>query len=223
MLSASVSEIHLFHRCSRLLAYHRSGRKNAWKVGLAGTDQMPGTFFHDRIAAPFYKTIASGTNNKVVRKLVYTLDRSTDENRAEYLLAFLESCFFIPVVTKYGKRFQARKIITLGRGLELWNSCLTRFLNQFDPVTEQKGWKTLLNKCFHDPEVVISVRCKLDEKTMIRVSGRYDALMLNPDKGEAIIVEFKGRKAGAPDEDFLQVALYGWLLNKRQVFLQMLV
>ncbi len=65
MLSASVSEIHLCHRCPRLLAYQRIGKKNAWKVGLSGTDEMPGTFFHDRIAAPFYKKMAAGGNTKM--------------------------------------------------------------------------------------------------------------------------------------------------------------
>ena len=50
---------------------------------------------------------------------------------------------------------------------------------------------------------------------MLRVTGRYDALMLNPDKGEAVLVEFKGRKAGTLDEDFLQVALYAWIFKQK--------
>jgi DNA segregation ATPase FtsK/SpoIIIE, S-DNA-T family len=35
------------------------------------------------------------------------------------------------------------------------------------------------------------------------------------DKGEAILIEFKGRKEGVPDEDFLQVALYAWIFKQK--------
>lgn len=216
MLSASVSDIHLCHRCPRLLAYRLGGSKNAWKVGLPGTGEMPGAFFHDRIAAPFYKTVASGgSNTKIFRELVATLNKTTGEDRQKHLLAFLEKYFFIPTINKHAKRFQAVRIISLGRGLEVWNRFLADFFNRFDPSKEKENWKSLLNKLVHDPETIIGVKCKVDEKTVLRVTGRYDALMLNPDKGEAIIVEFKGRKAGAPDEDFLQVALYAWIFKQK--------
>jgi DNA segregation ATPase FtsK/SpoIIIE, S-DNA-T family len=215
MLSTSVSEIHLCHRCPRLLAYRLNGSKKAWKVGLSGTLEMPGAFFHDRIAAPFYKTVASGGNTKIFRKLVETLNITTDKNRQKHLLAFLEKYFFIPPVTKYAKCFQSVRIISLGKGLEAWNRFLTDFFNQFDPTKEKEGWKSLLKKLIHDPETVIEVKYKLDEQTLLRITGRYDALMLNSDKGEAILIEFKGRKEGVPDEDYLQVALYAWIFKQK--------
>jgi DNA segregation ATPase FtsK/SpoIIIE, S-DNA-T family len=215
MLSASVSEIHLCHRCSRLLAYQLSGSKKAWKVGLSGTGEMPGAFFHDRIAAPFYKTVASGGNTKIFRELVGILNKTASKNRQRHLLAFLEKYFFIPIITKHAKYFQSVRIISLGHGFAVWNRFLSDFFNQFDPTKEKEGWKSLLKKLVHDPETLIGVKCKLDKKTMLRVTGRYDALMLNPDKGEAVLVEFKGRKAGTLDEDFLQVALYAWIFKQK--------
>jgi DNA segregation ATPase FtsK/SpoIIIE, S-DNA-T family len=215
MLSASVSEIHLCHRCPRLLAYRLNGSKNAWKVGLSGTWEMPGKFFHERIAAPFYKAVASGGNTRIFQKLVETLNITTNNDRQKHLLAFLEKYFFIPPVTKYGKYFQSVRIISLGKGLEAWNRFLTNFFNKFDPVKEKEGWKSLLKKLIHDPETLIEVKYKLDEQTLLRISGRYDALMLNSDKGEAILIEFKGRKEGVPDEDFLQVALYAWIFKQK--------
>ncbi len=72
-----------------------------------------------------------------------------------------------------------------------------------------------IQRCVHDPEVVLRVNYVLNEGTLLQVAGRYDALMLNPDKGKAIIIEFKGRKTWAPDEDFLQVALYAWLFRHK--------
>jgi DNA segregation ATPase FtsK/SpoIIIE, S-DNA-T family len=215
MLSVSVSEIHLCHRCPRLLAYQLHGNKKAWKVGLSGTREMPGTFFHGRIAAPFYKTVASGGNTRIFRELVATLNIKPDKDRQKHLLAFLEKYFFIPPVTKHAKCFESIKIISLGKGLEIWNRFLTNFFNQFDPAKEKEGWKSLLKKLIHDPETLIDVRYNLDEQTLLQVTGRYDALMLNSEKGEAVLVEFKGRKEGVPDEDFLQVALYAWIFKQK--------
>ena len=216
MLGVSVSEIHLCHRCPRLLGYQCTGKKNAWKAGMSGTDEMPGAFFHERIAAPFYHALVSGENKKALRKLTEVLENTGENDREKYLLAFLEKYFFVPVITRHGKRFESGKILKLGRGLELWNRCLTGFFNRLDPEKKQGRWEDLLKKIVHDPETAISIRCKLDEKTMLRISGRYDALMLDPEKGEAVLIEFKGRKAGESlDEDFLQVALYAWIFKHK--------
>ncbi len=215
MLSASVSEIHLCYRCPRLLAYLLGGSKNAWKVGLSGSGEMPGAFFHDRIAAPFYKAVASGGNTKIFRELVATLNKTVGKDRQIYLLAFLEKYFFIPTITKHARYYPSVRIISLSRGFEVWNRFLADFFDRFDPTKQKGGWKSLLKKLVHDPETLIGVKCRLDKKNILRVTGRYDALMLDPDQGEAVLVEFKGRKAGVPVEDFLQVALYAWIFKQK--------
>jgi S-DNA-T family DNA segregation ATPase FtsK/SpoIIIE len=176
---------------------------------------MPGAFFHDRIAAPFYKAVASGGNTKIFRELVSTLNKSAGEDRQKHLLAFLEKYFFIPTLKKHAKYLESVRIISLGRGFEVWNRFLADFFNRFDPTKQKEGWKLLLKNLVHDPETLISIKCKLDKKNMFQVTGRYDALMLDLDQGEAVLVEFKGRKAGVPNEDFLQVALYAWIFKQK--------
>ena len=215
MLSASVSEIQLCHRCPRLLAYRMAGRKDAWKVGLSGNREMPGKFFHDRIAAPFYKAVASGGNKKIIRELVTTLKKTTGKERQNCLLALLEKHFFIPAIVKYGKSLQSARIQSLGRGFEVWNRFLSDFFNRLDSPRKKEDWKSLLKTLVHDPEILISLKCRLDKETILQVTGRYDALMVDSDQGEAVLVEFKGRKAGPSDDDFLQVALYAWLFKHK--------
>ena len=48
----------------------------------------------------------------------------------------------------------------------------------------------------------------------LRVSGRYDCLMFNPDAARAVVFEFKGFKASDPTVELSQTLVYAWLVEK---------
>ena len=41
MIKLNCTEVHLCHRCPRLLGYQLQGRGHAWKVGLQGSGNFP--------------------------------------------------------------------------------------------------------------------------------------------------------------------------------------
>ncbi|MBW2148892.1 MAG: PD-(D/E)XK nuclease family protein [Deltaproteobacteria bacterium] len=213
MHKANVSQIHLLQRCPRLLAYQLRGRRNAWKIGLAGTGVLPGTLFHDQIAAPFHKMMASGSS-PAVRQRLKALLIGPGENLEMGLLALLEEHFFLPVIKRQSKKLSADQVMQLGRALELWNRHLAQFIRK--ALLEQRGdIDTLPAKTFHNPEELIKSVYDLGDGETFRVIGKYDALLFDAASGEAVVMEFKGRKAGYAEEDFLQIVLYCWLIKTK--------
>ncbi|MDM8550103.1 DNA translocase FtsK [Desulfobacterales bacterium HSG2] len=211
MHKANVSEIHLCQRCPRLLAYQLCGHKNAWRIGLAGTGTMPGKLFHDHIAAPFYKAMASESD---IRKHL-TLLMKSGKNLELGLLALIEKHLFLPVMEQHSKKLGEVQIMQLGHGVELWNRFQAQFLDKI--LQHQKNeTDALLARTFHNPEELIIGIYDLGNDRKFQISGRYDALLFDVTGGEAVVMEFKGRKAGGRvDEDFLQLVLYCWLLRNK--------
>ncbi|MDM8522669.1 DNA translocase FtsK [Desulfococcaceae bacterium HSG8] len=208
MHKANVSEIHLCQRCPRLLAYQLCGHKNAWRIGLTGTGTMPGKLFHDHIAAPFYKAMASESD---IREGL-TLLIGSGKNLELGLLALIEKHLFLPVMEQHCKKLGEVQIMQLGHGVELWNRFQAQFLDKI--LQHQKNdINALLAKTFHNPEELITGIYNLGNDRKLQVSGRYDALLFDVTGSEAVVMEFKGRKAGRADEDFLQLVLYCWLLK----------
>jgi len=107
---------------------------------------------------------------------------------------------------------RADQILRLGRGLELWGRHLARFLGRVcqDP---QRPIEVLLAQTFHNPEVSLQGPYSLEDGRKLQITGQYDALLFDSTSHEAILMEFKGLKAGRIDEDFLQLVLYGWLIK----------
>jgi len=213
MLKASVSEIHLWRRCPRLLAYHLRGWKEAWKAGLPGSASWPGSFFHDRLAAPFHRSVASGADS-VVRRTVAKLLAGPEKEIEEGLARLVEERFFVPALKKRGKGFTTAQMIQLAEGVKDWIGYLGRFLIRAKGVAGPGG-PVNPEDLFHDPEAPLAWDFRLENGETFRVAGRYDALLLDRAAGEAVVLEFKGRAAGETEEDFLQLALYGRLVGER--------
>ncbi len=213
MYRSNVSEIHLCQRCPRLLAYQRRGRRAAWKVGLTGSGSMPGRFFHDHIAAPFHKVMASGSKATLTGGMEALLT-GLPERLEIGLLALLEKYAFSPAMKRHGRKLSDEQGLRLAGGLERWSRFLARFLS--DAFRRRGGSVgSFLAEVFHHPEERLEAVYDLGENTgKVLVAGQYDAALFDGAAGEAVIVEFKGRKAGYVDEDFLQVVLYCWLIRE---------
>jgi S-DNA-T family DNA segregation ATPase FtsK/SpoIIIE len=128
------------------------------------------------------------------------------------LLAILEEHFFLPVMKRQSKKLSTDQMIQLGHGLELWNRHLAQFLGKA-LGGQKREIETLLAEIFHNPEERIQTVCDLKDGGEFRVTGKYDALLFDPSAGEAVVMEFKGHKAGCVEEDFLQIVLYCWLVK----------
>lgn len=210
MHRTNVSSIHLCQRCPRLLGYQLSGYKNVWKIGLVGLN-MPGKIFHEHIAAPFHKAMASGPKTPIYQTVKSLLDKPQEKLEIG-LLVLLEEHFFLPTIQRYGKTLRSDQILQLGRGLELWSRYLSQFLSKICQDRHHDP-ETLLTQSFYKPETLLKGTYILEDGRKLQIAGKYDALLFDSVAGEAIVIEFKGLKAGHLDEDFLQLVLYCWLIK----------
>lgn len=211
MHKVSVSSLHLCHRCPRLLAYESRGAREAWRVGLSGSGTLPGSLFHDAIAAPFHQAMASG-NGPLFYQLV-TLVSGPLGRLEPGLQGAVESRFFLPVMARHAQALTEEQITQLKSGCERWVRQLAGFVGQ--AVSHGQGTpETLVRAVFHPPEARLRTTVVLSSNANVQVTGQYDALLLDLAGGEAVLFEFKGRKASQADEDFVQLALYAWLLKE---------
>ena len=209
MRRINVSGIHLCHRCPRLFAYSLQGNTNAWSVGLRGSGNFPSKIFHNNIAYPIFKKLASRRSNLLKRNLLKSVSE-TDDPLNNILLYFMNFHAMEPYLAKNAGSLKMDQIIALGKGMEKLCEYLGRFLDENTPRTEFIDSADY----FLNPEKEICAVFVTDKNKKISVTGKYDALLLNRKKGRAIIVELKGLFPENEDEDFIQLCLYARLFKE---------
>ena len=211
MPEATVTDIHLCARCPRLLAYRRTGEKGAWKVGYKGSGNFPGSFFHDKIARPFYRELA-GPKRSPLKTELASLIAERPGNFAESFHLALKNHVLDPALAKHASRLGTDQIMALAGGVAAWAKHLAAFSK--DWIDSPDRSKIDISEVFCDPERRMKHSFSLPGGGSLTVSGAFDALMVDRRTGRAIVVEFKGFKPSREDEDFLQAALYGLLIEK---------
>jgi S-DNA-T family DNA segregation ATPase FtsK/SpoIIIE len=194
-----------------LLAYKRAGRDRAWTVGLRGDHRFPGRLFHDRIAQPFHHKLASAQGKRLKQALAGILTGGGPLEAG--LHGLLQAQVLDPFFVRHGPALDADQIMALARAVELWNRHLAAFLagHDWSRETDPAG---RLGEFFRPPEERIQYPFDLGGGQTIRISGAYDMLLVDPRESEAVLLEFKGYRPRHEDEDFIQVALYGWLIHQ---------
>jgi len=210
MHSLNVSEIHLCQRCPRLLAYHLSGHKQVWRIGLSGTQTLPGKFFHDKIVSPFHKKLASTRSH--LFKALKRIHCSDNKQFARAFLEIAENHFFMAMLKKHSHQLEAQQIIHIGKAFEMWCHHLSDFLF---PIISQQQEAIHLEDIFQLPEQAISQTYQSKTGQQLTISGRYDAVLFDIIKKVIVILECKGRELSRSDEDLAQVALYAWLIQQK--------
>ncbi len=211
MPDATVTEIHLCARCPRLLAYLRAGEKNVWKIGLKGSGNFPGSFFHDKIAKPFHRAL-SGKRPSALKTGMNELLAASSDSLAETIHKLLKNHILDPALDRHASRLNTDQIMTLAEGVARWAKYLALFLEKW--VGDQNGEKIDVSEIVRDPERKLEHAFSLPCGRTLLVSGIFDALMVDGRTGRAMVVEFKGFEPANEDEDFLQAAMYGLLIEK---------
>lgn len=213
MFKANVSEIHLCQRCPRLLAYKLIGKKNVWNIGFTDHNYLPGKMFHDQISMPFFSELASRPDSTISQQFKNILPEP-EEDTEIVLLTLIKKEYFIPLMKKESRHLTTNQIFLFGQGLIKWTKLLARFIhNAYRKQEENKD--DFIKKTFHKPEMLIKEIYNHDGVDKLQVSGKYDSLLFDMFNKEAVLMEFKGRKADFHDEDFLQVVLYCWLVYRK--------
>ncbi|MCW5212486.1 PD-(D/E)XK nuclease family protein [Desulfobulbus sp. TB] len=104
---------------------------------------------------------------------------------------------------------KADQIIALVEGMSFWNSHLADFLGNCQDHHNSPD----LSALFCRPEQKFSTSIPLSNGSTVQLTGQFDSLLIDQQRKEAVIIEFKGLKPAHTDEDLIQVALYATLLK----------
>jgi len=210
---ANVSDLHLCHRCPRLFAFKRIGRRNAWNVGFRGTFNC-GTVFHKKIVAPFHQD-AAGQNEAEKRLKILELIKNNSgsaETLKKELLLLVCQDYFSPLLKAKRKGFDDVQRDSLNMCIEKWVAFLvddfffsnTGFLDDPKTFTEQAFWRA---------EKIMETTCAVSDGTPLIVSGQCDCVLFDRTRKEKLLVEFKCRRTSDRAEEFVQLALYAKLIQ----------
>jgi S-DNA-T family DNA segregation ATPase FtsK/SpoIIIE len=100
----------------------------------------------------------------------------------------------------------------MAKATAFWAECLAGFLSDIPSL--RTGPEKEMNRVFLPPEKTLRVPYPYSDGRAMRVSGRYDALLFNPEAKEAVLFEFKGFvKSSDVTVELSQVLLYAWLVS----------
>lgn len=212
-LPVSVSDAALCQRCPRLLAYRGEGERGAWKVGIEGSGEKYGSLFHKHIAGAFFDA-ASDPKNPVRGEIRAVLSgtRAGEAPIRERLEELIRVRFFHPFMEQYAPGLSTKQALSMARGTSVWAGCMADFLAKIP--FEHLAPSEMMDRVFLEPERTLQASYVSSDGRVLKLSGRYDALLFNPDLGEATLFEFKGHRCSDPTVALSQALIYAWLIHR---------
>ena len=208
----SVSDAALCQRCPRLLAYCGEGERGAWKVGIEGSGEKYGSLFHKHIAGAFFDA-AADPRNSLRGEILAVLSgmRAGGAPIRERLEELIRTRFFLPFLDRYAPKLDTGRVLSMARGTSIWAGCMADFLAgvPFDRLDPDEA----MDRVFLRPERTLQATYISSDGRVLALSGRYDALLFNPDSCEATLFEFKGYRCSDPSVALSQTLIYAWLIQ----------
>lgn len=202
-----VSDLALCQRCPFLLAYkiHRH-KRTAWSVGIHGNGNAYGTIFHENIARVFFEAASDRENylhEEMLRSIIIGGDSLEDMIREN---------IFMPFVANKSQNFSSGQILAMASGVSVWVKAMNEF---FDDIPSLKNFHAEnISSIFITPEQKLQSHYDFGDNRLV-ITGRYDAMLFNPDKAEARLFEFKGYSKSDITVPLSQSLIYAWLVAKR--------
>ncbi|MBR1486614.1 MAG: PD-(D/E)XK nuclease family protein [Synergistaceae bacterium] len=191
----NVSDLAICQRCPALFAYkfHRH-EKSAWRVGIKGNGENYGSVFHKEISGKFFKA-AANPKNSLYDEINFAVSKGADS-----LEKLVRDKFFIPFIETREKYLTSAQILAMAAAVHTWIQRMLIFFKDSRPVFLKPEEKLQGAYIFQDTKLIIT--------------GRYDALIFNPDKVETRLFEFKGFSKSNITVPLSQSLIYAWLLQK---------
>lgn len=200
----NVSDAALCQRCPALLAYKiYRGFKDAWKVGIKGSGFSYGSMFHKEIAQVFFEG-ASNPADVLHAKIA----RSLKEGR-QSVEAVIREEIFTPFLSAKSRNYGAGQLMAMAEGITVWVRAMCEFFAGIPSLSESP--EEIMPTVFIKPEQKLKGYYKFPEGKL-NVIGCYDALMFNPDRGEARLFEFKSYMKSDIAVPLSQSLIYSWLI-----------
>ncbi|KPA08820.1 cell division protein FtsK [Candidatus Magnetomorum sp. HK-1] len=215
MYKVNVTDLRICQKCPRLFAYHLQGKTGIWRIGLSGSGNFPGRLFHDKIANVFHEQMASKKITPMKNEMLAAVHSCSDDQSLEKSLSeILERYLFVQLMEKQGIHLKSFQIESLLRGFSLWRKHVVQLIKTAIQHIKNEPSMQIWTQIFLPPEKLLSATYGINSNVELKVNGKYDALMVDIEKKEIVITEFKGLNFGNEDDDFLQLVLYCWLIKE---------
>ena len=204
---AAASDLAICQRCPALFGYKiHMHEKDAWQVGIRGSGSYYGSMFHKNIAEPFFEA-ASDTDNPLHAEAVRAV--SGDITKLE---GFIRERIFIPFIEEHSGEYSPDQLMAAAQGVRVWAEAMAGFFAEIPSL--RRDTEGNMTTVFHRPEQKLQARYNFPREGELVITGRYDALMFNPDKAEARLFEFKGYAKSDIAVPLSQSLIYAWLIWK---------
>lgn len=202
----TVSDLAVCQRCPGLFAQKiHNGKKSAWNVGIKGNGEAYGSKFHKNIARPFYEASAH-QNNPLHRKIALAIPKGQAA-----LEEVVRDNIFMPFVAEHSQNLSSGQLTAMAQAVRVWVKAMHNYFVNIPSLMSEPERNMLT--VFKRPEQNLQACYELDGDGLI-VKGRYDALMFNPDRAEARLIEFKGYRKSDVTVPLSQSLIYAWLIKK---------
>ena len=204
---ANVSDIAVCQRCPVLFGYKvHMKEKDAWLEGIRGKGSYYGSMFHKNIARVFFMAASDPGS-----RLHVELGRAVSGSR-EMLEEFIRENIFMPFVERCSGRYTSGQIMAAAEGVSVWVNAMHEFFREI-PSLKRNPLRSM-STIFLAPEQKLQSSYHFQGEGSLVVTGRYDALMFNPDKAEARLFEFKGCSKSDAVVPLSQSVMYAWLIER---------
>ena len=201
----NVSDLAICQRCPGLFAQKiHNGKKSAWTVGINGNGEKYGSIFHKNIARKFYEA-ASHPGNPLHVKIAYSISSGNLED-------VVRKNIFMPFVAENSQNFSSGQLIAMAKAVNVWVKAMSNYFINI-PSLMNDPVRNMLT-VFKTPEQKLRSYCDFGDYGRLVVVGCYDALMFNPDRAEARLIEFKGYSKSDITVPLSQSLIYAWLIAR---------
>ena len=203
---ANVSGLAICQRCPILFGYKiHMCKKSIWSIGIRGRGHAYGSMFHKYIAKVFFEA-ASDTHSPLYSDLALAVSQGQTA-----LENFTREKIFIPFLEKHSHEYTSEQIIAAANGVSVWVKAMAEFFAEI-PSLKHNPTRNM-STIFLQPEQKLKAGYDVQGEGRLIITGRYDALLFNPDKAEARLFEFKGYEKSDLAVPLSQSLMYAWLIK----------
>ena len=203
----NVSDLAICQRCPVLFGYKiHMGKNGIWIIGIKGKGHAYGSMFHKNISQVFFSA-ASNHNHPLHSEIAAAVSQGTTA-----LEDFIRERIFMPFLEKYSVNYTSEQIIAAANGVSVWVKAMAEFFAEIPSlkINPARNMSTI----FIQPEQKLKACYNVPGEGRLMITGRYDALLFNPDKAEARLFEFKGYEKSDLVVPLSQSLMYAWLIEK---------
>ena|GEM_PF-5604706 len=177
-----------------------------------GTLVLPGTFFHDSVAAPMFQSIAEGKDQELIN--IVGRPCTTENDFHKVLWSHLDKKYLNPAFHSKSrpKHLGGDHIIAFANGLGKLSEFNAKLIWRQQPYFDSP--QELLKSLFLPPEKAIRKKLSTDSGASVDIRGKYDALLFDKREQEFIVLEFKCKGDYELVGDVGQVSTYAWMIRE---------